>query len=171
ATIVLRLATGHGGRRPGRAGSHGGLSALVRRLHSDAALGTRDHGRAGHGAGVLRASVGAAACSRPARGLDLRARAGLGRMALLAGPGRTSGCHGMGGERSDYGRRADRDHARSSSGRFLYGLSNSKSLISFFRYFRSRLMIFSSNWRARSREMLYFFPLSSSVIAFSAGTW
>src|SRR5437660_2369174 len=73
----------------------------------------------------------------------------------------------MGGERFHYGRRADRDHARSSSARVLYGLSNSKSLISFFRYSRRRLMIFSSNWRARSREMLYFLPMSSSVIGVS----
>src|SRR3989449_10013906 len=139
------------------------------RLHADPALGTCDHGLAGHCAGVLRASVGAEARSRPARGFDLRPRAGLGRMALLAGPGRALGCARMGGERSDYRRRVDRDDPRSASGRLplvegRHGLSNSKSLISFFMCSRSRLMIFSSNWRARSREMLYFLPVSSAVI-------
>src|SRR3989454_6864416 len=78
-------------------------------------------------------------------------------MALLAGPGRALGCTRMGGEWSDYRRRVDRDDPRSSSGRLplvegRHGLSNSKSLISFFMCSRSRLMIFSSNWRARSEE-------------------
>src|SRR5207247_10783090 len=104
----------------------------------------------GYCAGVLRTSVGAEARSRPACGLDLRARAGLGRVVLLAGPGRALGCTRMGGEWSDYGRRVDRDDPRSSSGRLplvegRHGLSNSKSLISFFMCSRSRVMIFSSN--------------------------